>query len=239
MPSRVMLESVSSNTLLSFNIENIDALFPGFALGNFAVFNGSSAILSLSLLLCVRAQLPYQLGGLETSVIFIDGGNTFRLYDVSYIAQIHELNPRSVLEHVLISRAFTAYQLTSLIFDKLSDVVERYDSKLAIISDIVGMFLDKNVPDREAREVFNQLMLYLSEFAQKHRIIVVTTYPQRFPSKRDFFFKAAIHGHADLVASVTPSRYGQKFVLEKHPLFSLGSAYFPPRKLTLTKFLEA
>lgn len=239
MPSRVILESVSSNTPLSFNIENIDALFPGFALGNFAVFHGSSAVLSLSLLLCVRAQLPYQLGGLETSVVFIDGGNTFRLYDVSYIAQVHELNPRSVLERVLISRAFTAHQLTSLIFDELSDAIERHDSKLVIISDIVGMFLDKNVPDREAREVFNQLVLYLSEFAQKSRTIVVTTYPQRFFSKRDFFFKAVIHGRADLVASVISSKYGKKFVLEKHPLFSLGSAYFPSQKLTLAKFFEA
>lgn len=244
MSSKVVMENVFSYLRLSFNIDNIDTLFPGFALGNFAILYGSSAVLPLSLLLCVRAQLPCQFGGLETSVVFIDGGNTFRLYDVSRIAQFHELNPRRVLEHILISRAFTAYQLTSLIFDKLSDAVERYDSKLVVISDIAGLFLDRYVSDKEAKEVFNQLVLHLSKFAQEHRIIVVATYPQQHPSKRDLFFKAVICGRANIVASVVPSKYGQRFVLEKHPFFSLGSAYLPSthapsENLTLIKFLEA
>lgn len=94
--------------------------FQGFETGDFAVLHGMAAVLPLSLLLCVRAQLPSQLGGLGTDVVFIDGGNTFRLYKISRLAQIHQLNPRSVLERIHIARAFTAYQTALLIMGKMA-----------------------------------------------------------------------------------------------------------------------
>jgi len=236
---RPLVESVLSQLRLSFNFEGIDAMFPGFSLGSFAVLHGSSAVLPLSLLLCVRAQLPYQLGGLESDVVFVDGGNTFRLYDVSHVAQLHELDPREVLERIFISRAFTAYQLTSLVLDKLQNAVEEHGSKFVVISDIAGLFLDKDVPDGEAKEVFNQLSIHLSSFAEKNRVAVMATYlPHRF-SKRNVFFKAVVCGRANVVASVKPSKYGQQFTLEKHPFSSLGRAYFPSENLTLTRFMEA
>jgi len=191
------------------------------------------------MLLCVRAQLPYQLGGLETSVVFVDGGNTFRLYDVSYIAQLHELDPREVLKRIFISRAFTAHQMTSLVFERLQDAVEKYNSKLVVISDIAGLYLDKDVPKREARDVFNQLAGYLSRFAEENCVIVVAICPPHFQSKRNIFFKAVVCGRANVVASVRPSKYGQQFVLEKHPFFSLGRTDFPSENLSLTKFMGA
>lgn len=239
MSSRMMVESLSSQLRLSFNIENIDELFPGFTLGNFATVHGSAAVLPLSLLLCVRAQLPYQLGGLETNVVFVDGGNTFRLYDVSRIAQIHGLDPREVLGRIFISRAFTAYQMTCLIFDKLQSAVEKHKSKFVVLSDVGGMYLDKDVPNREARDVFNHLAIRLSEFAEENHVIVIATYPPHYPSRRNCFFKAVACGRANVVALIKPSKYGQQFVLEKHPFFNLGSTYFPSGNLTLTRFLEA
>jgi prepilin-type processing-associated H-X9-DG protein len=97
------------------NIENIDSLFSVFMLGDFAVINGSSFVKLLLTRLCVCAQLPYQLGGLETNVLFADGSNSFRLYNISTLAQRYELNPSDVLERIFVSRAFTAYQHASLI----------------------------------------------------------------------------------------------------------------------------
>ena len=239
MSPKTLVESIPSQLRLSFNIENVHVVFPGFTLGNFAVLRGSSTILSLSMLLCVRAQLPYQLGGLETNVVFLDGGNTFRLYDISYIAQIHELDPKKILERIFISRTFTAYQMTSLILDKLQATVERYNSKLVIISDIARVYLDKDVPKREAKDVFNQLTVYLSNFAKENRVIVVATYLPHDPSNRDIFFNAVVCGRANVVASLRSSKHGQQFVLEKHPFFNLGSVDFSSENLTLTKFLEA
>lgn len=217
---------------------SINNLFGGFAEGDFAVFYGMPTILDLSLLLAVRAQLPFQLGGLETNVVFVDGGNSFRLYQVSRLAQLHQLDPRQVLERIYISRAFTAYQMTSLILERLSESF-RLRSKLVIISDIAGLYLDKDVPSREAKEVFGQLTLCLSRFSQEKGLIVIATCLPHYDSRRDSFFRAVARGRANVALSVKPSKFGQRLFLEKHPSFRLGCAEFSSDNLTLDQFMES
>ena len=160
MLQKTVLQSISSQLRLSLNIENIDCLFPGFMLGDFAVLHNTSTIRSLSTLLCVRAQLPYQLGGLETTVVFVDGGNSFRLYDVSTVAQLHELDPREVLGRIFISRAFTVYQHVSLLFEQLEkamNILYKYLNKgLDKISFIVNIFLTLF----SLRDIFLKDLLY-------------------------------------------------------------------------------
>jgi hypothetical protein len=224
---------------LSFNIPNIDDLFQGFTEGDFAAFYGTSHVLSLSLLLAVRAQLPFQLGGLETNVVFVDGGNSFRLYEVSRIAQLHQLDPRQVLERIFVSRAFTAYQLTSLILEKLEETVERFSSKLVIISVMTELFLDKDVPRREALEVFNQLTLHLSKFAREKQVIVMATCSPQYDSRRNILFRVALCGRANVVLSVRQSKHERQLILEKHPVYELGYAGFPSEHLPLDQYLEA
>ena len=232
-----MLQNELVKPLLSFNMPSIDDLFGGFAEGDFALLYGLPTVLPLSLLLAVRAQLPFQLGGLETNVVFVDGGNSFRLYQVSRIAQLHQLNPRQVLERIYISRAFTAYQMTSLILERLNESI-RLRSKLVIISDIAGLFLDKDVPSREAKEVFSQLTLYLSRFSQENNLVVIATCPPHYDSRRDSFFRAIACGRANVALSVKPSKFGQRLFLEKHPSFRLGCAEFSSEDLTLDQFME-
>ena len=239
MYQNVILEPISSQLRLSLNIENVDCLFPSFMLGDFVVFHGSSAVQSLLSSLCVRAQLPYQLGGLETNVMFVDGSNSFRLYDVSMIAQICELDPKEVLGRIFVSRAFTAYQLTSLIFEQLQSAIEKYDSKLVILSNLAQLYLDKDVPKKEAQEVFLQLTAYLANFAKKNQVILVATQPPCFWSKRNRFFKEVLCGRANVVASIRKFKHRPYFVLEKHPVFKLGKAEFPSGEVTLADFMEA
>ena len=238
MYQNTILKPVSSQLRLSLNIENVDCLFPGFMLGDFAVLHGSSAVQSLLTRLCVRAQLPYQLGGLETNVLFVDGGNYFRLYDVSAFAQACELDPREVLGKIFVSRAFTAYQLTSLVFEQLQSAIESYDSKFVILSDLAQLYLDSDVPKKEAQEVFLQLTSYMADFAEKNRVILVASHPQGFWSKSSEFFKEVLCGRADVVASVRKLGGRPCFILEKHPVFTLGKAEFPSGEVTLADFLE-
>jgi hypothetical protein len=238
--SQTMLaKTLSAQPLLALNMRNINQLFPGFAVGDFAVLYGSPSVLSLASLLCVRAQLPNQLGGLGSDVIFVDGGNTFRLYQVARLAQLHQLNPREVLERIYISRAFTAYQMTSLIMAQLKETVKRYDAKLVIISDIAGFFLDKDIPEEEARRIFSQVTAYLSTFAKENQVILITTYPPHQDTRRNNFLQTLTCGRANIVISLRQTKYDRELVLEKHPSYVLGSAEFPSENLTLTEFMEA
>jgi hypothetical protein len=219
-------------------MRNINQLFPSFTVGDFAVLYGSPSVLSLSSLLCVRAQLPNQLGGLGSDVIFVDGGNTFRLYQVARLAQLHQLNPKEVLERIYISRAFTAYQMTSLIMEKLKETVKRHDAKLVVISDIAGFFLDKDIPDEEARRVFSQVTVYLSTFAKENQLILIATYPPHQDTRRNNYLHTLTCGRANVVISLRQTKYNRELVLEKHPRYVLGSAEFPSENLTLTEFME-
>ncbi len=141
--------------LLSLNMRNITQLFPGFQAGDFTVLYGSPSVQSLATLLSIRAQLPPQLGGLGSNVLYIDGANTFRLYQTTRLANLCQLDPKQTLGHIYISRAFTVYQMTSLILQRLEEAVKTIYSKLIIISDIAAMFLDKDVEKEEAKRIYN------------------------------------------------------------------------------------
>jgi hypothetical protein len=190
-------------------------------------------------LLCVRAQLPSQLGGLGTDVVFVDGGNTFRLYQVSRIAQLHQLEPEQVLKRIYISRAFTAYQMTSIIFERLKETADRHNAKLVVISDITRLYLDKDILPEESKRVFSQLVAYLSKYAEENQLIVLAISPPHHHSRRNVLLHALTCGRANVVVSIKSARYGQNFVLEKHPRLLRGYAEFPSENLTLTEFMES
>lgn len=232
----LLQETPSQKLRLPLGIEKIDELFPHFSLGDFAVLRGSSQ--SLINILCVRAQLPCQLGGLGTNVVFVDGGNTFRLYDISKIAQSYELDPRVVLEKIFISRAFTAYQLTSLVLERLQEAIDTYGSKLVILANLVQLYLDTDVPKKEAQEIFMQLTSYISDFAKKNQVIVLATNANYSWSKQNKFFKEVLFARANVVASIKKFNHRPHFVLEKHSQFNLGKIEFPSSEVILTEFMK-
>jgi hypothetical protein len=239
MTQNLIARPVMAQPLFSLNMPSVDELFPGFAPGDFAVLCGSPSVISMTSLLCIRAQLPKQLGGLGSNVVFIDGGNTFRLYKIARLAQFHQLNPQEVLERIFISRAFTAYQLTSLILDKLEETVKQYDAKLVVISDIAGFFLDNDVPHEEAQRVYSQIVSYLSCFARKHQIVVVATYLPFSDTRRNTLLQEITFAKANTVLSFSKTTYTREVTLEKHPSFMLGTAELPSENLTLTDFMGA
>jgi hypothetical protein len=234
-----VLKTVESQPVLSLNMRNVNDLFSGFAIGDFAVIYGSNSVQSLTSLLCVRAQLPPQLGGFGSNVVFVDGGNTFRLYQVARLARLHQLDPKKTLKRIHLSRAFTAYQMTALILEKLKETIRRYDAKLVIISDIASFFLDKDVQEYEARRVYSQVMAYLSNFAKENNIALIATYPPHKENKRNSFLQAVTCGKANVVISLKQTEYEREFVLEKHPRYILGEAELPSETLTLEHFIKA
>ena len=239
MSQNALLKPTPSQTLLSLNMRNISQLFPGFAAGDFALLYGSNAVLSLSSLLCIRAQLPPQLGGLGSNVVFIDGANTFRLYQITRLARLHQLDPKQVLDRIYISRAFTAYQMASLLLQKLEDAVKACNAKLVIVSDIAAMFLDKDIQDEEAKRIYSQITTRLSNFAREHQTIIVATYPPHLGSQRNLYIQALTSSRANVVMALKQTKYEREIILEKHPTFTLGSAELPSETLPLTAFMEA
>jgi len=220
-------------------MRNINQLFPGFTTGDFALIHGSHAVSSLASLLCIRAQLPPQLGGLGSNVVFIDGANTFRLYQITRLARLHQLDPKQVLDHIYISRAFTAYQMAALILQKLEDAIKTCNAKLIIISDIPAMFLDKDVQEEEAKRIYSQVTTRLSKFTREQQAITIATYPPHEDSRRNIYLQALTAARANVILGLKQTKYEREVILEKHPTFTLGSAELPTEILPLTAFMEA
>jgi predicted ATP-dependent serine protease len=236
---KTILSKTTAQPLLSLNMKNINLLFPGFIAGDFALIHGSPAVHTLATMLCIRGQLPPQLGGLGTDVIFIDGANTFRLYQTTRLARLHRLDPKQALDRIHISRAFTAYQMTALILQKLEDTLKTINAKLAIISDIAAMFLDKDVQDEETKRIYSQVTNRLADISKKQQIIVVATYPPHTDSQRNIYLQALTAGRANVILKLRQTKYEREVILEKHPTFTLGSADLPTETLPLTAFMES
>lgn len=129
--------------------------------------------------------------------------------------------------------------MTLLILEKLRETIKRYNAKLAIISDIEGFFLDKDVSETEARRVYSQVVAYLSNFAKENQIILVATCPPHQESKRNNFLHTVTCGRANTVISLRQTKYEREFILEKHPRYVLGVSELPSEILTLDNFFEA
>ncbi len=214
---------------LTFNVPDIDGLFPGFKAGDFAVVYGPQTVTSLTSQLCVRAQLSKEFGGLESKVVFIDAANSPSLSNI----------PQAMLVNFIKKRAYTAYRLTSLIMEQLEEAVEASDAKMVVVSDIAGPFLSDNVDDNEAKAAYSQIMGYLADFAKKHRIMVVATYLSHEGNRRNSLLQEISTAKAGVVLRFTETPYTSEVELEKHPSYMLGVAEFTPKAKTLADFSSA
>lgn len=239
IPSVVTALSTESERVLSFGIAKIDGAFPGFHRGDFAVLYGHLLCEKLLFLLSVRCQLPFKLGGLNSRVIYLDGGNTFDPYAISAIAREHGLEPRSALENIFISRAFTAYHLTSFIFEELEEALRRYGARFVIVSAITGLFLDRNVAERESEETFKEMVKRLAGLAAKRRLIIVASHSPRPASGRNTYLQSVLFASANIVIGIKESKGVPKLVLESHPHLLPFTVNLLPDEVTLDTFMEA
>jgi hypothetical protein len=225
---KTALTRQTTDITLTFNMTDIDRLFPGFKAGDFAVIYGSQSVTSILSNLCIRAQLSRQLGGLDTKVIFIDSANSSSLSNILHAARIQQLDPKTAIENIISKRTYTAYRLTSLIMEELEKVVEASDAKVVVISDIACSFLSDNVDDQEAKAVYSQIMGYLTSFAKRHRIIIIATHLSHESNRRNSTLQDLERSKANTIIRFTRTPYTSEVELEKHPSYMLGVAEFTP-----------
>jgi hypothetical protein len=75
-------------------------------------------------------------------VVFVDGGNSFDPYSVAEIARNYGLDSRAVLERIYVSRAFTAYQLSSLILEELESAVNTKSRSIDFLFAVSSSFFN-------------------------------------------------------------------------------------------------
>ncbi|MBS7614944.1 hypothetical protein KEJ18_04355 [Candidatus Bathyarchaeota archaeon] len=222
---------------LSLGVPVLDDVFPGFEVGDFAVLHGD-AVSFMTFLLCVRSQLAPENGGLASPVVFVDGGNSFDPYTVAEIARGYGLDSRQVLENIYVSRAFTAYQLSSLILEKLEAFLKAKEAKLLFISDISTLFFDRDIPKTEAKDLFMKVCAKLSSIATSRQAIVIVSYFPERRSKIGLFFDTVLFAKSNVLVKLKRTGKILSFILEDHPRLKAFSMDLPTDYTQLTAFME-
>ena len=208
--------SVECIRRLSLGVRGVDDVFPGFELGDFVVLYGGAAA-SMSFTLSIRCQLPIARGGLACPCVFVDGGNMFSPYAVAETARECGLDYRKMLNRVYVSRAFTAYQFSSLIMERLCSILKKTKARLLVVSDVTSLFFERALSQTEARELFTKVCTTLSEAATKKQIIVIATYFPEGKSRQSLFFETVLFGKCTVLVKLRRKGKLLNFILEKHP----------------------
>ena len=180
VPSGPLFQQASSIPHFSLGFARLDSLMRPLCEGRMVMVSGetSSVVAELA---SFRAQLPIEAGGLDSAVLFIDGGNRSDPYLFSSFAKQRGLKPAVAMRRVASCRVFTFYQLGALVSEHLVRAVDDYGTKLVVISDILGTFNEPELEEREARRVLSAVEEGI-EKVKRHALVIAT---QASPNKYD------------------------------------------------------
>ncbi len=206
--NRADFRPASSFPHFSLGFPALDALLGPFSHERLIVLSGphSSVVAELA---AFRAQLPFEMGGLDSAVLFIDGGNRSDPYLFSSFAKQWGFKPKVAMRRVTICRVFTMYQLADLVSKHLVPAVADYATKLVVFSDLLGTFNEPELDEREARRLLGAVEQGI-RLVKKHAMALVTL---NSPNKHD----ETVTSWADTVVNLSSSRGRVRAELLKHP----------------------
>jgi len=130
------------------------------------------------------------MAGKGIEVVVLDGANRFNAYTVSSFARKTLIPPEKLLKSILIARAFTCYQMATLMGERLVSLIHaravgaihactpkcdvsarRHESPLqktwVILLGPLATFLDEDVPEREVRPLFERSLRKVEGMASR------------------------------------------------------------------------
>lgn len=205
---RPFFQPASSFAHFSLGFTPLDTLLRPLAPGKLVTLMGPAAS-AVSELAALRAQLPLEKGGLDSTVLFVDGGNRSDPYLFASFAKQHGVNPNEALRRITNCRVFTMYQLADLVSEYLVPAVADYAAQLVVISDLLGTFNEPELDEREVRRLLSGVERGIGE--AKKRALVIATLAS--PSKYD----EQVTPWADTLVSLSSDRDRVCAQLLKHP----------------------
>lgn len=101
-------------------------------------------------------------------VVWVDGGNSVNPHAMAGLCKRLGMDTGEVLDSVNIARAFTAYQMVSLIEDHLEKEVEDTECSALIVSCFPDLFHDRDMWWSEAFQLIKRCVSLLRGITQRH-----------------------------------------------------------------------
>ena len=189
---------------------------------------------ALSHLFCVRAVYPLP-PGLDSDVVFVDGGNVFNAYSVSQHASGLGMDQETTKKRIHLSRAFTHHQLSGFINEKLERAIKESEAKLAVVSDMTALYCDPDVKEKkEALDLFRKDVRCLANLAEQLKMIIIVSNLQPRSKAMD----SALKGKAHVSATLKDKGAYTQLTVTRHPFMRETCAEVVTLdNVTLTKYL--
>ena len=126
--------SAEKVTHLSLGISILADIFPGFEIRDFAVLGGD-AVFFIAFVLSVRRQMSVKRGELDSSVVFVDGGNSFGPEERVLASQLLRPNTRYDVEEylrMLVSSAETLFEVLGYSVDDIRSQVLNSEKQVTL-----------------------------------------------------------------------------------------------------------
>ena len=165
------LEPLREHKVLYTSLYPLDEFIGGFEASQVALLDSSSRfVFDLVSLLCIQ--------GVETfdeEIIFVDGGNSIDPYGIANICKRKGNDKKHVLSQINVARAFTAYQLVTLINDRLEEMIRKSKASTLIVSCFVDLFFDKDMPWQESFQLIKRSMAKIKRLTREYNLITIIT----------------------------------------------------------------
>jgi predicted ATP-dependent serine protease len=200
-------ELLQRERVLKTSILQIDDLTGGFRSSQVTLLDSdSSYATNLLYLLCIRAVSQF-----DEEVVWIDGGNDIDPYAIGSLCKRLRLDKRDILSRMNVSRAFTAYQLVTLIDEKLEEQVEQSAPSAIIVSSVADMFLDKDMKWMESHQLLRRCLEDVSRVTKEHETISVITGHALHKAGTGPMLSTLLYEHADLAIQMRVRKNGLLF----------------------------
>lgn len=179
------------------SIPTLDSFFGGLRQGSMTLIDSSDRmVFDLTHILCVNA-----VSALDRDVVWVDGGNCVDPYELGRICRRFGLDRTEVLDSISVARAFTAYQLVSLIDERLEDEVLRTEAGTIIVSCLPDMFQDKEMKWSESYQLIKRCVEKLHDLSRRGAAMLVTNYGLMKILQRKSL-KSLLYGTADDIVRI-------------------------------------
>ena len=157
--------------IVQSGIPELDILLGGFKAGEITLIDGNSKlIVDMPNQICVNTYRTF-----HGDTIYIDSGMHANPYRIARYARIMELDQRETLEHVHISRAFTLYQLSTLLQDMLEPLIQGCSPQTLIVGMFPSLYLDHDVSSQEAQTLLKNNLRKIRELTREYNLITIFT----------------------------------------------------------------
>jgi predicted ATP-dependent serine protease len=196
--------AVPSRASISTGLPRLDPILGDLKSGTVSLIEGNHPFISEVLSLLAINAVTH----LGKPVVYVDGGNSIDPYLIATLAKRSGVKPAKVLPQILVARAFTAYQLDTIISDRLEAVLDQAEPELLVIACITDLFMDRAVAEKEALAMLRRCVARIETSTLDRQLITVVTKRRRAPSSRALAFDEILAKLAEERISVERRKKG-------------------------------